>query len=189
MTKIKEVIVVEGKDDTKQVQKAVDADTYETNGSAISQADLAKLKKLQAARGLIVFTDPDFNGERIRKIISQAIPGVKHAFIERQQGVPTEAHGSLGVEHATPEVIKASLAHVYTETVASLPATFSQADLQQAGLTGNINSRKRRERLGQLLGIGYGNSKQLVHRLNMFQIDRTAFETAVKQIDQEEAYE
>ena len=36
MTKIKEVIVVEGKDDTKQIQKAVDADTYETNGSALN---------------------------------------------------------------------------------------------------------------------------------------------------------
>ena len=48
MIRIKEVIVVEGKDDTKQILKAVDADTYETNGSAISTADLAKLKKLQA---------------------------------------------------------------------------------------------------------------------------------------------
>ena len=106
MIRIKEVIVVEGKDDTKQILKAVDADTYETNGSAISTADLAKLKKLQASRGLIVFTDPDFNGERIRKIISEAIPGVKHAFIKRKDGVPTAAHGSLGVEHATPAIIK-----------------------------------------------------------------------------------
>ena len=37
MDKIKEVIVVEGKDDTKQVQRAVLADTFETNGSALSK--------------------------------------------------------------------------------------------------------------------------------------------------------
>ena len=75
MEKIKEVIVVEGKDDTKQIAKAVNADTFETNGSALSSKDLSQLAKLQAARGLIVFTDPDFNGERLRKIISQAVPG------------------------------------------------------------------------------------------------------------------
>ena len=66
MTKIKEVIVVEGKDDTKQIKKAVDADTYETNGSALNAADLARLRKLQASRGLFVFTYPDFNGRRLR---------------------------------------------------------------------------------------------------------------------------
>ncbi|MCT3438876.1 toprim domain-containing protein, partial [Limosilactobacillus fermentum] len=98
MDKIKEVIVVEGKDDTKQVQRAVLADTFETNGSALSKKALEQIKKLQQSRGVIVFTDPDFNGERLRKLIDQNVPGVKHAFIRRDQGVPTEAHGSLGVE-------------------------------------------------------------------------------------------
>src|SRR5699024_592040 len=114
MKKIKEVIVVEGKDDTKQILKAVNADTYETNGSALSAVDIDRLKKLQKTRGLIVFTDPDFNGERIRKMISTAIPGVKHAFIRRDQGVP-EFKGSLGVEHATPEVIRGALEKLYTQ--------------------------------------------------------------------------
>lgn len=185
MTKIKEVIVVEGKDDTKQIERAVDADTYETNGSALNDADLARLKKLQASRGLIVFTDPDFNGERLRKLIGAAIPGVKHAFIERQQGVPHGAHGSLGVEHAAPEVIRAALAHLYTEAGAETNA-YTQHDLQNAGLVGNPRARKRRERLGQLLGIGYGNGKQLVHRLNMFRIAPAQFNQAVQQINREE---
>lgn len=188
MIRIQEVIVVEGKDDTKQILKAVDADTYETNGSAISATDLVKLQKLQEKRGLIVFTDPDFNGERIRKIISNAIPGVKHAFIKRKEGVPSEAHGSLGVEHASPAVIQAALRQLYTQTTTPI-AEFSQRDLQQAGLVGQADSRKRRERLGQILGIGYGNAKQLVHRLNMFQISRAAFDQAVGQLDQEGKHE
>ena len=127
MKKIKEVIVVEGKDDTKQILKAVNADTYETNGSALSAADIDRLKKLQESRGLSVFTDPDFNGERIRKMISNAIPGVKHAFIRRDQGIP-EFKGSLGVEHATPEVIRSALEKLYTQgTVAD--AEITSADL------------------------------------------------------------
>lgn len=185
MEKIKEVIVVEGKDDTKQIHKAIAADTYETNGSAISPADIERLKKLQATRGLIVFTDPDFNGERIRKIISAAIPGVKHAFIRRDQGVPTEAHGSLGVEHAAPATIKAALAHLYTQAAPNQP-TFTSRDLREADLIGGPAARQRRERLGELLGIGYGNGKQLVRRLNMFQITPNQFAQAVDKINQEE---
>ena len=161
------------------------ADTYETNGSALSATDLERLKKLQKTRGLIVFTDPDFNGERLRKMISAAVPGVKHAFIRRDQGVPDVAHGSLGVEHAAPEVIKAALAHLYTQEEEPA-ATFTVQRLQAAGLTGNLHARQRRERLGQLLGIGYGNGKQLAHRLNMFQISPAQFEAAMTQIKQEE---
>ncbi|MCQ2570193.1 MAG: ribonuclease M5, partial [Limosilactobacillus sp.] len=56
MPKIKEVIVVEGQDDTKNLQRFFTVDTFETNGSAINQTDLAQLKQLQAKRGLIVFT-------------------------------------------------------------------------------------------------------------------------------------
>lgn len=181
MKKIKEVIVVEGKDDTKQIAKAVNADTYETNGSALSMADIEQLKKLQSSRGLIVFTDPDFNGERVRKLISQHIPGVKHAFIRRDQGVPDEAHGSLGVEHAAPAVIKAALAHVYTEEEQASDR-FSRHDLAQAGLLSGTGARARREQLGQILGIGYGNGKQLLRRLNLFRIDPQDFQAAVKQI-------
>lgn len=36
--KIREVIVVEGRDDTAKLKQAVDADTIETNGSAVNDA-------------------------------------------------------------------------------------------------------------------------------------------------------
>lgn len=184
MKKIKEVIVVEGKDDTKQIQRAVDADTFETNGSALSATDLEQLKKLQHRRGLIVFTDPDFNGERVRKMISRAIPGVKHAFIRRDQGVPTEAHGSLGVEHASQATILAALEKLYTEEEPAAPL-FNRQDLVQNDLVNGAAARQRRERLGQLLGIGYGNGKQLLKRLNVFRISRQQFEQAVARLNQE----
>ncbi len=51
--KIKEVIVVEGKDDTKRVQRAVDADTIETRGSAIPEETLDLIKKVAQTRGLL----------------------------------------------------------------------------------------------------------------------------------------
>ena len=186
MKKIKEVIVVEGKDDTKQNENAVKAETYETLGTALSADDLKRLQKLQALRGVIIFTDPDFNGERLRKMISQAVPGAKHAFIRRDQGVPTLSHGSLGVEHASPAVIRQALANVYTEAPADKAPLFTYRDLAQADLVNAPTARRRRELLGQKLGIGYGNGKQLLHRLNLFQISRQDFSQALNSINEED---
>lgn len=40
--KIKEIIVVEGRDDTVAIKRAVDADTIETNGSAVNEETIEK---------------------------------------------------------------------------------------------------------------------------------------------------
>ncbi len=61
--KIQEVIVVEGKDDTANLRRFYEVDTYETRGSAINEDDLERIDKLNELRGVIVFTDPDYNGE------------------------------------------------------------------------------------------------------------------------------
>ena len=82
--KIKEIIVVEGKDDTRAIQRAVDADTIETNGSAVSMETIEKIQLAQKVRGVIVLTDPDFPGEKIRKIIAEHVPDCKHAFIDKK---------------------------------------------------------------------------------------------------------
>ena len=186
MKKIKEVIVVEGKDDTKRLALAVDADTIETNGSAVSKETVAQIKQLQATRGVIVFTDPDFSGERIRKIISAAVPGVKHAFLPRKAGVPTKAGGSLGVEHASPAAIQTALAHLYTEQTDEPATLIATGDLIKAGLLAGPAARQRRERLGELLKIGYVNGKQLPKRLQLFQIQPADFWRAIDQLDTEE---
>ena len=83
--KIKEIIVVEGKDDTVAIKRAVDADTIETNGSAIGDHVIEQVKLALQKRGVIIFTDPDYPGERIRKIISDKVPGCKHAFYRRKK--------------------------------------------------------------------------------------------------------
>ena len=90
------VVVVEGKDDTMRLKQFFPGiETVETNGSAVSDAVLAKLKKLAQSREIIVFTDPDVNGERIRRIVTEAVPTAKQAFITRKEGEP-QKKGSLG---------------------------------------------------------------------------------------------
>ncbi len=86
--KIEPVVVVEGRDDTANLKRFFEVDTYETGGSSIDELDLERLKRLYERRGIIVFTDPDFQGERIRKIIMAAVPTAQHAFIQRNEGTP-----------------------------------------------------------------------------------------------------
>ncbi|MDT6979923.1 ribonuclease M5 [Levilactobacillus zymae] len=182
MKKIKEVLVVEGKDDTKAINRAVNADTIETRGSAIDEDTLALIEKLADQRGVIIFTDPDFSGEKIRKIVAEAVPNAKHAFLPKKEGRPDKAGGSLGVEHATPDAIRAALDHVYTETDAA-PELITHADLMAAGLIGGAGAKQRREQLGELLQIGYVNGKQLEKRLRMFGIQPATFAHAIAQLN------
>ena len=106
--KIKEIIVVEGKDDTTAIQQAVHADTIETNGSAINEETIEKIKLAQGTRGVIIFTDPDFPGQKIRNTISEHVPGCKHAFIQKEDAIHKHGKG-VGVEHASPDTIRRAL--------------------------------------------------------------------------------
>ena len=86
--KISQVIVVEGRDDTANLKHYFDVETYETRGSAINDQDIERIRRLHDLHGVIVFTDPDFNGERIRRMIMTAIPTVQHAFLKRYEAAP-----------------------------------------------------------------------------------------------------
>ncbi|RST71126.1 ribonuclease M5 [Siminovitchia acidinfaciens] len=182
--KIKEIIVVEGKDDTRAIQRSLDADTIETNGSAISEETLEKIKLAHEKRGVIVLTDPDFPGEKIRKAITEHVPGCKHAFLDKKDARPNSGRG-IGVEHASPEAIRLALkdAHPMVDTEVE---DITREDLIDAGLIGGPEAASRRERLGELLKIGYTNGKQLHKRLMMFQISQREFADALEHVLREE---
>lgn len=183
---IKELIVVEGKDDTTAIKRAVDADTIETNGSAISKETLMKIKHAQEKRGVIVFTDPDYPGRRIRAIIEEHVPGVKHAFLSKEKTIAKNGKG-LGIEHAKDGDIRSALTNIYTPRTESDRAEEIPLDfLVHEKLIGHSNSKERRTMLGELLKIGYTNGKQLQKRLSIFQISKQQLEEAISQLNMEE---
>ena len=179
--KIPEVIVVEGKDDTANLKRYYEVDTYETRGSAINQDDLERIATLQELRGVIVFTDPDYNGERIRKIIMQEIPQAKHAFLNRGEAVPkSKTKGrSLGVEHASYEDLEKALSGLVGSYEDEHSLDITKSDLMRLGLLMGSDSRKRREYLGEELRIGYCNGKQLLKRLELFGVCLSQVEEAL----------
>ncbi|GAA0367265.1 ribonuclease M5 [Alkalibacterium iburiense] len=182
MKKIKEIIVVEGKDDTKRVSLAVEADTIETRGSAINQDILEQIRLAQETRGVIVFTDPDGPGEKIRKIISTEVPGIKHAFLKRDDArYRGQKKESIGIEHASVEAIQEALDSVVEEKIDYTPVVSKQFLLKE-GLIGTPQAKALRGALGEQLRIGYTNGKQLEKRLNMFGISEKEVTDALEQI-------
>lgn len=177
---IREVIVVEGKDDTVAIHRAVEADTIETGGSAINDTTIKRIALAQERRGVIIFTDPDHAGEKIRKTIAERVPGCKHAFLPRHEAI---AKGDLGVENAKPEAIRRALEQVRSE-MPSITSELTWTDLVEAGLTTHAGSAERRRQLGEILGIGYCNAKQMLKRCGVFQIGREEFENALRKLNQ-----
>ncbi len=182
--KIKEVIVVEGKKDTEKIQLAVDASTIETQGLALEEETLELIEHAQATHGVIVFTDPDYPGEMIRKKITQRIPGVKHAFIRTDEGVPLYK-GTLGIEHASISTIQKALEGLYDVSQATAP-TVSKRFLRSVGLMAGKNSKELRIKLGEELRIGYTNSKQLQKRLSLFNISEEKVLATLEKVKEEE---
>ncbi|QQK07985.1 ribonuclease M5 [Miniphocaeibacter halophilus] len=171
---IKEIIVVEGRDDVTAVKKACDCEIIITGGYHFPKDLFKRLKKAQKEKGLIVLTDPDYAGERIRKIINKNIKGVKNAYIEQDK---TIKNGDIGIENAKPEDILNALKNAKAN-FEDTRDEFSFDDMVYYELTGP-GSKNRREIVGNLLSIGYGNSKQFLKRLNKYNISRKELEEAL----------
>lgn len=176
---IKEIIVVEGKDDTTAIRRAVDAETIETGGSAINNDIYRKIQLAQQRRGVIIFTDPDHAGERLRRLITERVPGCKHAFLTQEEATYKQ---DIGVENASPDIIRKALANVKTEQE-GVEAEIHWETLIAAGLIVHPQAAQRRLEMGKLLGIGYANGKQFYKRCQMFQITKMEFEAALAQFD------
>lgn len=182
---IEEVIVVEGKDDTRRLQEVVNADTIETIGSAINEEILMQIEHAQETRGVIIFTDPDFSGEKIRKTIMEVIPDAKHAFLPRKEAAPKKRGNSLGVEHASDAAIIEALQKVVTPVIhQEIAPLITREDLIDYGLIAGEKAKERRERLGDELRIGYTNGKQLEKRLKMFRITPAELSAAMKKVEE-----
>lgn len=182
MERIKEVIVVEGRDDVAAVKKAVDAELIFTSGFGLNERIFARIESAYKRCGIIILTDPDHAGEQIRERLTKRFPEAKHCFLPREQALKS---GDVGVENASPESIREALQKVKTVCAVTTPE-FSKIDLIRNDLEGSPSSSDRRNELGRLLGIGYGNAKQFLTRLNRYGISREEFENALAAIAQDQ---
>lgn len=186
--KIEEIIVVEGRDDTAAINRAVTAQTIETHGFGMNEEMWKQIDRAYKSYGVVLFTDPDRAGENIRRKIKERYPLCKEAFLPRREAVKK---GNLGIENAAPEAIVEALLKTRSIKSAGLPdedaeekgeRLFTVRDMDLNGLSSGKGSRKKREKIGEMLGIGYGNAKTFLSKLNGYGVTREEFYGAVQSI-------
>ena len=178
---LKEVLIVEGKNDAAAVKKAVEADCITTGGFHFTRRTIENIAAAYKRRGIIILTDPDSAGENIRKFLSKKFPQAKHAYIPRDEAT---ANDDVGIEQASPESICKALSKVRTLEL-NFREEFTTAEMVALKLSGGVDSSKLRDKIGAALGIGYGNVKTFVKRLNNYGVTRKEFLTALKNILEE----
>lgn len=159
MKKIKEVVIVEGKTDTAVLKKLFQVDTIETKGLQCSNETLEYIKKISETRDIIVLTDPDFPGNKIRKQIQDVVPNCKHAFVEKKDAIGKR---KLGIAEAKEEAIIQALENMVT--FSNQKESISWQEFLSLDIIGN---KEKRLLVYQAFHLGYGNVKTLFKRLNL----------------------
>ncbi len=165
--KFKEVVIVEGLHDLERLKSIYsDIDVLITNGSEIDSF-LPQIIEVSKKRDIILFLDPDYPGERIRKIIQAQIPNAKNAFLKKHLAI-SKNKKKVGIEHAKKEdIIEALENHLSVVENSNLITT---NDLYKLGLIGEKNSQKLRDEICYKFNLGHANAKTFLNRINMFGI-------------------
>lgn len=158
--KINELIVVEGKYDKIRLENIIDADIFVLNGFRIfkNKEMIATIKALAGDRNIIVLTDSDTAGYKIRvylskvlhqnQIINVFIPQIKGK--EKRKTSPS-AQGFVGVEGISDDVLLEALEKYKSKKNSN--QTITVTDLYKLGFTGTDGAVERKNKLLASLGV------------------------------------
>lgn len=167
MYKVKETIIVEGTYDKIKLSGFIDGVIMTTGGFAVfkNKAMRKSIEELARKTGIVILTDSDSAGFKIRNYIKQSIPEeyIKHAYIpdiygkEKRKRVAGK-EGLLGVEGMSEEVITEALRKAGCTVDGSSDEVkpskkITKADLMRVGLSGGNNSSELRKRLLRELNL------------------------------------
>lgn len=177
MIKIDEAIIVEGKYDKIKLSSIVDAVIIVTNGFGIFK-DKEKLELIRyyaKKTGIIILTDSDSAGRKIRGFIKGAVKNgrITNVFIpdifgkEKRKDKPS-AEGKLGVEGISPDLIREAFKKAgITSSEREINHNITNITLFEFGLSGGKNSHELRLKLQKRLGLpSLMSSSSLIEVLN-----------------------
>ena len=175
MNRYPALIVVEGKSDKGLIESFLDADIVTTNGSEVSRETINYIKEAKKVRDVVVLTDPDSPGKRIRDILNQNIDGLLHAFIPKEKAIK---HHKVGVAESNKEVVLEALSHLVPSSYEST-STLECSDLYDLGLLGQDDSSRKRQIIENKLHLGHCNGKTLLKRAKALGLTRKDLEEAL----------
>ncbi len=161
---IKEIVVVEGRSDTHKLKKLFDVETIETNGSDLTERKLSLIEKAALARGVILFLDPDHQGDRIRKKIASRLAAYKECFVRRSDFAPGAK--KTGIAEASDAAIARALGDCVSNDAAKASLGWNEY------LSFGLGTKAKRLAVCDALNIAYCNHKQLFRKLNLMGINK-----------------
>ncbi len=175
--RIREAIVVEGKSDEAVVSRVFDTLIITTHGFGFGEDTWKIIDKAYKKKGLIVLTDPDYAGDRIRERIASRCPEARHAYVPR---LAATAAGDVGIENAAPESVAAAVAKARARVAPAQQGSVGAGALRRLGLCGCEGAAERRSAVAAELGIGYSNAKTFLRHINCFGITERELEAAIE---------
>ena len=159
MIKIDRAVIVEGRYDKIKLSSILDAVIIETEGFGIfnNKEKQQLIRRLANTKGLLILTDSDSAGFKIRSFIKGIVPAetIKHAYIpdifgKEKRKTEASKEGKLGVEGVKKELILEALekAGVFCEeTENTEKREITKLDLYEDGLSGRADSDALRKKL------------------------------------------
>lgn len=165
--RVKYPIIVEGRYDKAKLSSFLRGDIIQTDGFRLfsDKKKLALIRRLAAEDRVVVLTDSDRAGFRIRGHIAGAVPPEKliHVYIPQVLGkerrkARSSAEGTLGVEGMETEILRRALAEAGALEGEEVPERepITKGDLYALGLSGGEGSAVLRRRLLKRLGLPEG---------------------------------
>ena len=145
------IIVVEGTSDEALLHSFLDVDVVTTNGSEVSRETIDYLKNAAATRSIVILTDPDSPGKRIRDLIAKA----------------SKDEVLLALSHLVP-------------ASSPTRGVLTGADLLSLGLAGCPGADERRKEVEARLHLGHGNAKTFLKRANAINLSIQDIQEAMK---------
>ncbi len=167
MYRVKETIIVEGTYDKIKLSGFIDGIILTTSGFAVFKNGALResIKELAERTGIVILTDSDAAGFKIRNFIKQSVPEkyIKHAYIpdisgkEKRKREPGK-EGLLGVEGMSEEIIidalkKAGCTIDGSSAAPKADRAVTKADLMKYGLAGSGSSAEKRRAFAHKLKL------------------------------------
>lgn len=164
MIKTDRIVIVEGKYDKIRLSSVIDAVIIETDGFGVfnDKEKQQMIRTLAVKKGLLILTDSDAAGFKIRSYISGIVPPetVKHAYIpdilgkEKRKSSPSK-EGKIGVEGISQIVLITALrqAGILYEETEEIERKITKTDFYEDGISGKAQSKSMRLALTKKLGL------------------------------------
>lgn len=197
MIYLSEVLLVEGKYDAARLHNLVEGMVLTTDGFRVmkDRALQTMLKQLAQKQGLIILTDSDAAGFKIRHFVTGLVGPeyVLQAYIpalpgkEARKDTPGK-EGLLGVEGVSDELILQGLEQALKSRSQSPSSTNATAaitymDLYEWGISGTANSAERRRKFLRQLGLPPRLSKKELLQVLTVLYTRESLSRQIEQLD------